>query len=256
MTEVTEVAVQPEAPKAGGLMEQITKRGIEPGQWHTLCSSLFPGANPQSVLMVIDYCQARKLDPMKKPCHIVPMKVKDAKTGKQEWLDVVMPGIYEYRTTAQKTGEYLGQGKTEYGPQIDYKGVSTPEYCAVTVYRWNTKAKQRGEYTAEVYFSEAVSETYQQEPGKSGKSLQPNSRWKKAPRQMLTKCAEAAALRMAFPDELGGEMTVDEMEGKVVATDHGVRDVEQPPAIENQLEGSIDQAQSKTEALNAALEES
>jgi hypothetical protein len=46
---------------------------------------LFPGANPNSVLLVWDYCLARKLDPLKKPCHIVPMEVKDAKTGTYEW---------------------------------------------------------------------------------------------------------------------------------------------------------------------------
>ena len=218
-----EAALAPAEPKQPSLLDQIGKRGIEPGQYHTLANSLFPGADPQSVLMVIDYCQARGLDPMKKPCHIVPMKVKDAKTGVESWRDVVMPGIYEYRTTAQKTGEYLGQGKTEYGPEIDYKGLKTPDSCTVTVYRWNSKAKQRAEYITTVWFSEVVAESWKR--GEKGVK-EPNARWKKAPRQMLTKCTEAAALRMAFPDELGGEMTVEEM-GSTPHQDHGIKDVEQ-----------------------------
>jgi hypothetical protein len=41
-----------------------------------------------------------------------------------------------------------------------------------------------------------------------------NARWSKAPVQMLTKCAEAAALREAFPDELGGQQTAEEMDGQ------------------------------------------
>ena len=38
-----------------------------------LQSSLYPGASTESVLMVLDYCKARKLDPFLKPVHIVPM---------------------------------------------------------------------------------------------------------------------------------------------------------------------------------------
>jgi hypothetical protein len=42
----------------------------------------------------------------------------------------------------------------------------------------------------------------------------PNEKWQKAPFQMLEKCAEAASLRRAFPEELGNAYTAEEMEGK------------------------------------------
>lgn len=191
--------------KAPALPEQVTRRGITDAQWRTLQNNLFPGANPNSVLMVWDYCIARRLDPLKKPCHIVPMEVKDAKTNKYEWRDVVMPGIYEYRTTAQRTGEYLGHMKPTYGEPQDCAGVSAPEWCDFTAYRWNPKAMQRSEYPVRVYFREVVA---------TKRDGSANARWAKAPIQMLTKCAEAAALREAFPDELGGEVTAEEMEGQ------------------------------------------
>jgi phage recombination protein Bet len=182
----------------------VARRGITESQWRTLANNLFPGAKSESVIMVWDYCVARKLDPMKKPCHIVPMKVGDT------WRDVVMPGIYEYRTTANRTGQYLGHSKPSYGPEIEYLGVKAPEWCELTVYRWNPASSQRGEFPVMVYFTEVVATSWDKEI----KGPKVNARWTKAPRQMLTKCAEAAGLREAFPDELGGEQTAEEMEGQ------------------------------------------
>jgi hypothetical protein len=44
----------------------------------------------------------------------------------------------------------------------------------------------------------------------STKDGSPNSMWQKRPRGQLDKCAEAAALRAAFPEELGDDPTSDE----------------------------------------------
>lgn len=191
------------AVKGPELPEPVARRGISEAQWRTLMNSLFPGAKGESVLLVWDYCQARHLDPLKKPCHIVPMEVKVG--DKYEWRDVVMPGIYEHRTTAQRTGQYLGHSKAEYGPLIDVAGVSAPEWCEITAYRWNSAAQMRAEFPVKVLFREVVATK------RDGKA---NARWFRAPVQMLTKCTEAAGLREAFPDEIGGEQTAEEMDGQ------------------------------------------
>lgn len=214
----TAVAATPESNK---LPEPVARRGLDEAQWRTLKNSLFPGAKSDSILMVVDYCKARKLDPLKKPCHIVPMRVKDAQTGEYGWRDVVMPGIYEYRTTAQRTGDYLGHAKPEYGDFADRFGVRAPEWCDFMVYRWNNKAQQRIEFTVRVYFAEVV----------ALKDGHANDRWNKAPVQMLTKCAEAAALREAFPDEFGGEMTAEEMDGRSVLDAEPTQPQRQLPAM-------------------------
>lgn len=192
------------------LPEAVSRRGLNEAQWRTLMNSLYPGASSASVLMVVDYCIARKLDPLKKPCHIVPMQVKDAKSGRYEWRDVVMPGIYEIRTTAQRTGEYLGHSRPTYGPLAEYLGVSAPEWCEMTVYRAGAAGK--AEFPVRVYFAEVVGTS----KDKDTKKEYVNSRWTKAPIQMLTKCTEAAALREAFPNEIGGEHAAEELEGKVI----------------------------------------
>ena len=186
----------------------VARRGIPEAQWRTLANNLYPGANPRSVVMVWDYCIARRLDPMKKPCHIVPMRVKSG--DDYIWRDVVMPGIYEYRTTATRTGQYMGHSQPVYGPIIEYLGRMVPEYCSITVYRYNPASGQRAEYPVTVWFEECAATTKDRQT----KEVILNDRWTKAPRQMLTKCTEAAGLREAFPDELGGEHTAEELEGQ------------------------------------------
>lgn len=218
MNAVVETEKEPQLPAP------VARRGISESEWMTL-RNLFPGAKGESVLLAFDYCKARRLDPFKKPCHIVPMNVKDVKLDQYVWKDVVMPGIYEYRTTAHRTGEYLGHSIPEYGPIVEYKGVKAPEWCAITVYRWNAKANQRAEYPVRLEFHEiAVT--------KRNGDL--NDRWTSAPKMQLTKCTEAAALREGFPDELGGTHTVEEMEGRVIdSTDFQVIETGGAPGSNN-----------------------
>lgn len=196
---------------APDLPAPVARRGIDEAAWRTAMTSLFPGAKPESVLMVFDYCKARKLDPLKKPCHIVPMQVSDG-DGNKVWRDVVMPGIYEYRTTAQRTGDYMGHSKPEYGPEVEFLGITVPQWCEMTIYRWSKAAKVRTEYPVRVYFRECAGTRKDFKT----KEVMLNQRWQTAPIQMMTKVCEAAGLREAFPDEFGGEHTFEEMEGMVI----------------------------------------
>jgi hypothetical protein len=64
---------------------------------------------------------------------------------------------------------------------------------------------QRCAYHAKVYWLEAY--------GSQGRTGVPNDMWGKRPYGQIDKCVEAAALRKAFPEELGSTYTSDEMEG-------------------------------------------
>lgn len=199
----------PAESAALALPEPVARRGIDEYQWRTLKGSLYPGAKSDSILAVIDYCRARKLDPLKRPVHIVPMEVKIAGTDRTEWRDVVMTSIYEARITAQRTGRYLGHSAPFYSALIDVKGVRAPEYCEITFYR-GSDGGTRIEFPIRVYFREVVA------TNRDGK---PNARWSRSPIQMLTKCTEAAGLREAFPDEIGGAPIAEEMDGQRAVVD-------------------------------------
>lgn len=184
----------------------LTERNIDTAVWATLQNSVFPGAKDESILLAVDYCKARKLDILKKPCHIVPMQVTlsgqrdNNGNDRKIWRDVIMPGIYEQRITAFRTGQMAGQDEPVFGNTVAFKGIEAPEWCRVTVYRFING--ERCAFSHTEYFSEACATT------KEGK---PNSMWSKRPRGQLAKCAEAGALRKAFPDELGGVITADEV---------------------------------------------
>ena len=176
---------------------------------YTLQTSLYVGAQVESIRMVMAYCRAAGLDVMQKPVHIVPMW--NSKAG--QMIDVVMPGVGLYRTQASRTGQFAGMTEPEFGPMITEKigGVETsyPEYARCTVKRVLPSGVV-AEFSAIEYWME----NYAVRGGKD-KSIAPNSMWAKRPRGQIAKCAQAQALRIAFP-ELGAAPTADEMEGKTI----------------------------------------
>lgn len=196
---------------------------------NVLRNSLYPGAKDESIKLVVSYCRASGLDPMQKPVHIVPMNVKDAQKDKYEWRDVVMPGIGLYRTQAVRTGAYAGVSEPEFGPDEEFAvgefKMKVPLWCKVTVRR-RLDDGQIGEYTAK--------ELWRENYATAGKdSAVPNAMWKKRPYAQLAKCAEAQALRKAFP-ETGAQPTAEEMEGKSVddaAIEGAARRVTEAPAL-------------------------
>lgn len=192
------------------LSTQLTRREVDTDTWNALQNTIFPGAHPASILMAIDYCRARKLDILKKPVHIVPMPYKDGRDWKSR--DVVMPGINEVRTTAMRTGQYAGADKPEWGCVIEVLGVKVPESCTYTVYRF--MHGQKVPFPATVYFEEACGTTKDWDNKDKSGNAPPklNAMWTRRPRGQLEKCAEAAALRKAFPEEIGNEYVPEEMQ--------------------------------------------
>lgn len=202
------------------------KLGVTAGQWRVLVDQHFPSAKTvDAVVMAISYCKARNLDIYKKPVHIVPMW--SSALGRM--VETVWPGIAEIRTTAARTGEYAGIDEIMFGPMIErefsgeveewenrqkvkrqrQKKVRFPEWASVVVYRMVQGV--RCPFNTKIFWEETYASV--------GKSEIPNDMWARRPRGQFDKCVEAAALRRAFPEELGSTYAAEEMEGRTIEHD-------------------------------------
>jgi phage recombination protein Bet len=202
--------------------------GINQQQWKVLCETIFPAAkSAEAIEMAVSYCAARKLDVFKRPVHIVP--VWDS--NRRQQVETVWPGLHEIRSTAHRTNSYAGSDPVSFGKEVTKslggKDVTFPESATFTVYRLTQG--QRCGYTQTVFFEEVVSTT---------KNGAPTQMWLTRTKGQLAKCAEVAALRMAFPEELGNDYIPEEMEGKPY-------EVAQPRTV-IEVEGEVQETKSNS----------
>ena len=195
----------------------LTELGLDLNTWKVLTESIFPSAKTaEGILLAVRYCQARSLDVLKRPVHVVPMWSKAL--GRE--VETIWPGINEVQITAARTGQYAGLDPARIGPEITrvFEGraktedgwrdvrvqVTFPEWAQVTAYRMVNGVR--------CPFSETVfwEETY----SRMGGGEVPTAMWVKRPRGQLLKCAKAASLRAAFPEE--ASYTAEEMADKTI----------------------------------------
>ncbi len=205
--------------------------GVDAQMWRVLVDAVWPAARTsEAVMLALAYCKSRNLDPMKKMVHIVPVWSKDAPIKEEGrnggYIETVWPGIAEIRTTATRTLVYAGKDATKFGPLIEHefvhedsrerdpekkrktKTVTYPEWAEVTVYKM-VQGQRCAFVGPRVYWMESYA-------SESRWSEIPNEMWASRPSGQLEKCAEAGALRAAFPEEIGGEYAAEEVNGRVI----------------------------------------
>lgn len=219
------------------LIEQADEKFVT-----VLQTSLYPGAAYGSVVMALNYCRAAGLDPLQKPVHIVPMWDNKQKQTR----DVIMPGIGLYRTQAARSGRCAGISEPEFGPTVeeDLGGVHVryPEWARVTVKRVLDNGAV-AEFTAREFWMENYAVK-----GGAERSIAPNAMWMKRGFGQLAKCAEAQALRKAFPELIGAAPTAEEMEGKAMdanTIEGTAREVPPPNPWTDEIKASADAAARK-----------
>ncbi len=131
------------------------------------------------------------LDPLAKQIHAI----KRWNGRERREVMSIQTGIDGYRLIAERTGHYAP------GQEPTYE-VDAGELVSATAYVKKLVAGVWHPVAASAYYEEYV---------QTDREGNPTPTWKRMPRLMLAKCAEALALRRAFPAEMSGVYTFDEM---------------------------------------------
>jgi phage recombination protein Bet len=180
--------------------------GWTEAQANAIVTTIARGATPEELQIFLYRCKNLELDPFK------PGQIFFIKYGNNPGATVV--GIEGFRAKASRTGKLAGVSREVIK---DEKGVLIGARCTVHRHDWKHPTVE------EVSLSEYD----------TGRGV-----WKEKPEAMIKKVAEATALRVTFPDDLGGIYTDGELDKSHSKPWSG--SPEQPPAGDGIQEDGVE----------------
>ena len=177
------------------MSNELVKLDFTEDQKKLIKDQIAPKATDNELKLFIYQAQRTGLDPLARQIYAIHRKSKD---GNGNWTErmTIQTSIDGFRVIAERSGDYAGQDEPQFITDGDEK------YCKVTVYR----------FRGETRYPAAVGVAYWKEYVQTDKEGKPFGLWAKMPRTMLAKVAEALALRKAYPQDLSGLYTGDEMQ--------------------------------------------
>ena len=161
-----------------------------PEQTQLISTTIAPGCSPDELKLFAYACQRTGLDPFSRQIYAIK------RGGKM----TISSGIDGLRSIAERTGQLDGSSSYwcgEDGVWVDVWISSKPPAAAKTIIYRKGCAHP---FTATARFADF----------NAGQGL-----WSKMPSVMIAKCSEAQALRRAFPADLSGVYSTDEMDQAV-----------------------------------------
>ncbi len=176
-------------PGGPGLVKVAEPLEFSADQQAMIRDTFANGASPSEFAVLLEVARARRLNPLLRQIHFV--KRWDSQKRRDVWS--TQAAIDGLRAIAQRTGLYAGQDEPEF---IEEQGAIVA--CKVRVYRrdWQRPA------VGVAYWAEYVQTT---------RDGAPTRFWQQMPHVMIAKCAEALALRKAFPEDMSGLYVPEEM---------------------------------------------
>lgn len=156
---------------------------FSPDQISLIKSQVAKDASDQELAMFLHQCKKTGLDPLTRQIYFV----------KRAGRMTIQTSIDGFRVIAERSKTYAGQD----APVWTYDETGEILNCAVTVYRFGPNGQRYPAGVGVAFYKE-----YYPNPQLLQKSLK---------HTMIAKVAEALALRKAFPQDLSGLYTTDEM---------------------------------------------
>jgi phage recombination protein Bet len=166
-----------------------------PEQTSLIKSQIAKGCTDDELKLFLYQCARTQLDPFSRQIYAIVRNAWNPDTKRKEPKMTIQTGIDGLRLIAERTKRYAPGPETtfEYDANDRVKKATAHVNKQTLDGQWHT-------VSASAYYEEYV-QTYE------GK---PSGLWSK-PHIMLGKCAEALALRKAFPAEMSGLYTAEEM---------------------------------------------